>query len=92
MKRVYISGPCTGIAQLNRPAFELAATTLKSMGYWPVNPLDLNTDDTPYADAMRTDIRVLLDCDAIHLLSGWTNSRGATLEKDVANIIGLETV
>jgi hypothetical protein len=38
---------------------------------------------------MRGDIKALLDCDAILLLPGWTQSRGAVLEQRIAADMGL---
>ena len=53
-----------------------------------------NADDEPYytddgACYMRSDIAALLTCDAIHMLPGWENSRGATVEHTIATALGL---
>ena len=44
---------------------------------------------TSSACFMRSDLRVLLDCDAIYLLPGWVRSRGARVEALVARACGL---
>lgn len=48
---------------------------------WPISALG--------GLAMRSDLRALLDCDAIYMLPGWSRSRGARLEARVARACGL---
>lgn len=90
-KRIYISGPMTGLPDLNFPAFHAAADALRQAGHAPVNPADLNPDPAAtWQDCMRADIKALCDCDALALLPGWMNSKGAHLELHIAHRIGLE--
>lgn len=92
-KRAYISGPMTGLPDLNFPAFNEAEGMLRTFGYRPVNPAKINPD--PNADwfqCMRADIKALCDCDMIVLLPGWEKSVGAHLELHVAHRINLEVV
>ena len=42
-----------------------------------------------WADYMRADIRALLDCEAIALLPGWEQSRGARIEVSLAAELGM---
>jgi len=42
-----------------------------------------------YACYMKYDILALLECDAILMIPGWSASRGAQIEKGVAEAIGL---
>lgn len=44
---------------------------------------------TSSACFMRADLRALLDCDAIYMLPGWEQSRGATVEHAVAVACGI---
>lgn len=89
--RIYISGPVTGMPDLNRPAFIDAATALRRVGYEVVNPLDNGLPESAsYAAHMCADIRMLLECDAIALLLGWEKSRGANLERYIAAVLGME--
>jgi hypothetical protein len=39
--------------------------------------------------AVKRDIETLVTCDAIHLLPGWENSKGARAERAVAEWLGL---
>lgn len=87
--RVYVSGPMTGIPDLNRPAFRAAEQSLRDAGYEVVSPVDNGlSDDQPWAEHLRADIRLLMDCEAIAMLPGWERSRGATLEVHVARALG----
>jgi len=85
VRRIYISGPMTGIDDLNFPAFYAAAARLKDAGFKPCNPADLNPDPTtPRSICLRNDIKALCDCDGLALLPGWESSAGAHLELNVA--------
>lgn len=89
--RVYIAGAMSGLPDLNFPAFHRAAAQLRALGYQVVNPAEINTD--PAADwltCMRADIKQLVDCDAIAMLPGWEQSKGATLERLIAVGLGLQ--
>lgn len=87
---VYISGPMTGIADLNFPAFNSAAELLRGQGRVVVNPAEYGViEGAQWADYLRADLAQLLQCEAIYLLPGWSKSRGAKLEHHVATALGL---
>lgn len=89
--RVYISGPMTGMPELNFPAFHVAAKRWRDGGCEVVSPAELNPDpDAEWRVCMRADIKALVDCDAIYMLPEWQKSRGANLEKHIAEALGLE--
>lgn len=88
--RIYVSGPITGHEQECRPRFSEAAAALERAGHEAVNPCAVCPPDTARADAMRRDIRLLLDCDGVALLEGWRESDGASLEYLIAEAIGIE--
>lgn len=89
--RVYLSGPMTGLPDLNFPAFRAAAEHLRGLGLDVVNPADINPDESMGWEAcMRADIKALCDCDAIALLPGWEYSKGAHLELHIASRLGLK--
>ena len=91
MKVIYISGPMTGLPELNFPAFHAAAALLRQRGYHAVNPAEIGAacgDD--WSMCMRADIKALCDCDTLALLPGWQKSQGAHLELHIAHRLGLE--
>lgn len=93
MKRIYLSGPMTGIPDFNFSAFNAEAARLRNLGYDVVNPVDINPDTTtPYNDCLRNDLKALLDCDTIAMLDGWMNSNGAHLEMHIAHRVGILVV
>lgn len=92
-KRAYISGPMTGIADLNAPAFAAEAARLLALGYQVENPADVVLPEgATWADFMRADIPRLLACSHIRMLGGWTMSKGARLEHHIAISLGLEVL
>ena len=81
LKRVYISGPMTGVDDFNRPAFRAAAERLQAAGYAPICPADIvGADNWEWSDWMREALRWMLMADAVALLPGWRESRGAMVE------------
>ena len=88
--RVYVSGPMTGLPNLNFPAFNRAAEHLRSLGHEVVNPAESPLPDgLPWSDYLRHDIAEIVTCDAIHMLRGWRTSKGARLERHIAIALGL---
>ncbi len=83
--KVYISGPMTGVKDYNRQAFKAAEEKIKAMGYEVVNPCKLDhSGNGKWEEYMRTDIKALMDCDAIYMLKGWEDSNGAIIELKLA--------
>ena len=90
MQRIYVAGPMTGYEQLNFPAFHAEAAALRGIGHHVVNPAEINVDpDAGWAACMRADIAELVTCDRVHLLPGWSKSKGAILEHHIGNALGL---
>lgn len=88
--KIYISGPMSGYPELNFPAFNEAAAQLRALGHEVVNPAELGEHaDWVWADYLRRDLKVLLDCDAVYALAGWRESKGASLECEVARRLGM---
>ena len=93
MKAIYISGPMTGLPELNFPAFHAAARQLRDMGHTAFNPAEVGEEaGKTWEDYMRKDIKLLCECDAILLLPGWEKSKGAHLELHIAHRIGMEVM
>lgn len=88
MKRIFISGQMTGIENLNYPAFAEAAALLRASNYHVENPAE-NPEQTSWEGYMRLSIMQMLSCDAVALLPGWENSRGARMEHDIADELGI---
>ncbi len=78
MKRVYISGPMTGMPDFNFPAFNAEAARLRSLGYEVVNPAEINqVTQGEWHECLRRDIVELMSCDTLALMPGWQGSNGA---------------
>ena len=86
MKRIYLSGAITGRHKSEYEAhFDSAAIFLSQSLWIPVNPVSLNHDhDKTYESYIRRDLKALLDCDAIYMLTGWEHSKGARIEFNIA--------
>lgn len=86
---IYLSGPVTGITDLNRPAFSEAASTLRAAGHQVMNPHDINKGEQSWEYCLRHDLIAMLQhCDQIAMLPGWGASKGARLELTVAVALG----
>ena len=93
MKRLYLSGPMSGLPEHNFSAFNAEAARLRELGYDVVNPVDINPDPgTPWHEFLRNDLLALLTCDTIALMPGWQGSTGAHLEMHVAHRIAMPIV
>jgi hypothetical protein len=106
MKAIYIAGPMTGKPYCNFPSFDNAARRLAKAGWFPVSPADLDReagftdpdDGIVYPvlskqfvrEAMARDLHALLEVDAIYMLHGWKDSRGAKAEHQIALWRGIE--
>ena len=93
---IYISGPMTGLPNLNMEAFNDAEDKLRKAGWSDIrNPARLAVNEyenLPRTLYLRSDLRQLLDCQAILLLRGWHKSRGARLEALIADEVGIRRV
>ena len=90
MTRIYIAGPCTGLPELNYPAFHAAAKGLRDLGYAVENPAENLVPPCGSWEAyMRMALAQLVRCDEIHMLRGWSKSKGANLERWVATQLGM---
>lgn len=100
-KRVYVSGPMSGLPALNRPAFKRAADELEALGAHPFDPANAwYHDDSSREACMLRDLRMLTQVadyergvpffDLLVLLPGFESSQGALLELSVARACGIE--
>ncbi len=82
MKKIYISGPITGHEDYMQ-RFSAATELLREQGYIVYNPAAVNSmmpPETDYEEYMAIAMTMLSFCDAIYMLSGWQESKGANRE------------
>lgn len=101
MKNIYLAGPMTGIEDLNFPKFFEKSKELADLGWNVFNPAqnDLNKweniknvkENANYRDCLYDDLSwITKEADAIAMLPGWENSKGAFAEWATAKALGLE--
>jgi hypothetical protein len=86
---VYLSGPMTGLPDLNTPAFTAVAAMLRARGIVVFNPAE--HEHLTWEGALARDLATILTggIDALVMLKGWEQSRGARLETYTAAVMGL---
>lgn len=88
--KCYVAGPMTGMPDWNRPAFEKAARAWAAAGWETRTPIEMDDKEyggperasrtIPYPILLLRDLDRIVECQAVALLPGWENSRGARLE------------
>ena len=97
--RVYLAGPMRGIKDYNFPAFDFAAEQLRAAGHTVFSPAD-NDRETANQGATFDIRRALLDdtrwicnhAEAVAVLPGWENSKGALMEMALAKALDLTVI
>jgi Asp-tRNA(Asn)/Glu-tRNA(Gln) amidotransferase A subunit family amidase len=85
--KTYISGAITGTTDYME-RFEKAEQLLKAQGREVVNPTKLpHNHDKTWESYMREDIKALVECEAIYVMKGWSLSKGAILEVNIASAL-----
>ena len=97
--KCYISGAITGVKHADK-LFAKAEEKLELEGYEVVNPYkfgeqlkkeyEKENKFPKYENYMRGDIELLINCDAIYLLDNWGTSKGARLEKKIAEALKMQ--
>lgn len=97
MPKIYVSGPITGLdTEVAKHNFDVAVGFLVLEQHWTedeiVNPMTLSPEipGKQWVEYMKEDIAALLECTHIFMLKGWSNSRGARLERTIAIELGLD--
>lgn len=93
-KKVYLSGPITGLSENEyKSAFNSAELWLTSLGYDVGNPTSYDPiPDGTWEDYMKRDLKLLLDCDYIFMLEGFSASKGAMIELNLAVSLGIKPI
>ena len=86
---IYISGPMTGIADDNRPAFNRAAAKLRAMGHNCENPAE-QPSGLSYRECLAIDlVYICHTADALVILRGAEESKGVAVELALAKALAL---
>ena len=82
IKRIYLSGPISGIADNNFPEFNRICKVLRNHGYYVYNPAEDHEGPMSWKYYMQKDIRIMLNLslDAIIVMPGWNDSPGVDVE------------
>ena len=100
-KKVYISGPMSGIEGFNFDAFDNAAKFIESRGDVAVNPAIRGrkwVDKNGYRPLTKAEYRKMMtnckydlrQCSSIFMLKGWESSNGAKEELSLAILRDME--
>lgn len=95
--KLYVAGKISGEVGY-RVKFAQACTEVATLGHVAVNPCELHTNcDHPldhskesWQRIMKCDIRAMLDCDGVYALKDWQDSKGATIEVNLARALKME--
>lgn len=88
--KVYVAGAITGLPPIIvKLKFDAAARILAAEGYTAVLPTQIVPDGTSWKEAMRICIGELVRCRYIHALPCAVDSKGASIELQIAKIVGL---
>lgn len=90
-QKIYIAGPMTGYKDFNHLSFFNAALELELKGYIVLNPASLPAG-LSQKEYMSICLPMVTCCDAIYLLDGWEDSKGANAECTLAEKLGLTII
>ena len=91
--KVYISGKITGLHPREyRGKFKAAVRKLNEMGHEAINPARMDVYNLTYAQYMAIDGMLVKFSDAIYMLDNWEDSKGARMEKELAESLGLKVM
>jgi len=87
--RIYIAGKVSG-EKIHKVTmkFGKAQKELEALGYEAINPLEVVNDwKATWREAMNKCIKALVDCDALLVLPDYQNSKGAMIERMLAELL-----
>lgn len=87
----YLSGPLSSTGKLedNIAVFQSWARQLRDRGWRVFCPPEGEELGKKWDDYMRRDLAFLTQCAGLALLPGWEESKGALLERDIAERLGM---
>jgi len=95
-KKIYISGPMTGLPNWNFPSFNRVAQKIRDQGEFEViNPAEYGLVEQTVEDRCFIMAKAMTDIcnsDALYMLEGWEDSSGARAEWALGYALGLEIV
>lgn len=97
---LYLAGPMSSYPDFNFPAFRAATARLRGSGYDVRSPHEWDEAEhggrapsereaKPWSYYLRRDLALLIECEAVAVLPGWRESKGASLEVHVAQSLGM---
>ena len=88
---IYISGPITHDPDY-KAKFKNAQDMLEECGFCVLSPAEevQVAEGKTWEDYMAEAITLLLQCDQVYMLKGWSASSGARLERRLAQRLGKE--
>lgn len=95
--KIYISGPITYNPNW-KEEFKKAEEECWNNGYFVMSPrviaesVEEQIKNPKYADYMKSDILSLMICDVVYMLKNWEKSKGARIEHDLAEVLGLKII
>lgn len=102
-KKIYLAGKVSGIpSEQALLKFSRKQTELEAQGFEVMNPLECiehrsehfnnGIPITDWKTCMKLLIPILLQCEELHLLPCWNDSKGAMLERDLALKMGITLI
>jgi len=86
--KIYITGPMTGCEDWNRIRFHCAELRLSCAGHTVLNPAKhipmVNPEAITHGEYMAIAKAMIDCCDAVYLLDGWEQGKGAQIEEAYA--------
>lgn len=92
---VYLSGPMTDLPDYNRESFNLRAEAFRAAGYTVKNPAEISVThgtDKSYGFYFKRALRMMLESDVVYVFGDITQSRGAEMELQAAQLAGMPIV
>ena len=91
---VFISGKVTGLRRQQAASlFKDAEQLLHGKGLKPINPLSLLPSVCPWPVAMRMSLNYMLNhCNKIYFIDNWHHSKGAQIQKSLADALNFSTI